>query len=126
MNKNWKIGVMGLAGESSGEMSTKWCRWRDYQQQWLHYRVFSSGLVFFLCCLVLYGSIGILFGWFLFNKPYYINEGFNSAGCQEDNEGSWSIGAFYGDSPFSLKSIESVSSSFLICAFISIFDFSLL
>lgn len=28
-------------------------------------------------------------------------------GCLPDGEGSWSIGVFYGDSPFSLKPIES-------------------
>ncbi|CAH9105857.1 unnamed protein product [Cuscuta europaea] len=30
-------------------------------------------------------------------------------GCREDNEGSWAIGVFYGDSPFSLKSIEDMN-----------------
>ncbi|GKB26608.1 glycosyltransferase family protein 64 protein C5, partial [Tanacetum coccineum] len=30
-------------------------------------------------------------------------------GCHEDSEGSWSIGVFYGDSPFSLKPIESMN-----------------
>ncbi|XP_065870295.1 glucosamine inositolphosphorylceramide transferase 1 [Euphorbia lathyris] len=99
-------GMESTTGGKSTEMSIKWCKW-EYKQQWLHYRVFSSGLVFFLCCLVLYGSIGLLFGWFLFNKPYM--GGFNSLGCQGDNEGSWSIGTFYGDSPFSLKSIETMN-----------------
>ena len=49
-------------------------------------------------------------------------------GCREDNEGSWSIGVFYGDSPFSLKPIEAVS-FFLrlvfMCMFVSISPFKL-
>lgn len=36
-----------------------------------------------------------------------------------DNEGSWSIGVFYGDSPFALKPIESVSSSNSLFMYIS-------
>ena len=35
--------------------------------------------------------------------------------AQEDNEGSWSVGVFYGDSPFSLKPIEAVSFFFCFC-----------
>ncbi|KAF2318433.1 hypothetical protein GH714_007454 [Hevea brasiliensis] len=38
----------------------------------------------------------------------FLPPGLNSVGCQEDNEGSWSIGLFYGDSPFSLKPIETM------------------
>lgn len=30
-------------------------------------------------------------------------------GCHLDNEGSWSVGVFYGDSPFTLKPIEQVN-----------------
>ncbi|KAG8645308.1 hypothetical protein MANES_10G053900v8 [Manihot esculenta] len=88
-------------------------RWRwEYQQHLLHQRFLSSELVFFLCCLVLYGSIGMLFGWLMFNKPYVGAGGvvgLSSVGCQEDNEGSWSIGLFYGNSPFSLKPIETMN-----------------
>ncbi|KAJ6727349.1 EXOSTOSIN HEPARAN SULFATE GLYCOSYLTRANSFERASE -RELATED [Salix purpurea] len=47
------------------------------------------------------------------SKPYLrstnVGFGLNSLGCQEDNEGSWSIGVYYGDSPFSLKPIESMN-----------------
>lgn len=35
--------------------------------------------------------------------------GMPTVGCKEDSEGSWSIGVFYGHSPFSLKPIEAVS-----------------
>jgi len=55
----------------------------------------------------------MFYGWLVFSKPYSrstnVGVGLNSLGCQEDNEGSWSIGVFYGDSPFSLKPIEAVS-----------------
>ncbi|XP_043813541.1 glucosamine inositolphosphorylceramide transferase 1 isoform X2 [Manihot esculenta] len=92
-------------------------RWRwEYQQHLLHHRFLSSGLVFFLCGLVLYGSIGMVYGWLMFNKPYVGAGGvvgLNSVGCQEDNEGSWSIGLFYGDSPFSLKPIETGDTLYL-------------
>lgn len=46
----------------------------------------------------------------LFFSPV-VHKGLSYNGCQVDNEGSWSIGVFYGDSPFALKPIESVSSS---------------
>ncbi|KAJ9175460.1 hypothetical protein P3X46_014011 [Hevea brasiliensis] len=115
-------GVGAAAGGSNGTTAGSCCwdvnlkclfRWRwEYQQHFLHHRFFSSGLMFFLCCLVLYGSIGMLFGWLMFNKSYVSAGsvvGLNSVGCQEDNEGSWSIGLFYGDSPFSLKPIEAMN-----------------
>lgn len=55
----------------------------------------------------------MFYGWLVFSKPYSrstnVGVGLNSLGCQEDNEGSWSIGVFYGDSPFSLKPIEAMN-----------------
>ncbi|PWA96354.1 glycosyl hydrolase, five-bladed beta-propellor domain-containing protein [Artemisia annua] len=39
-------------------------------------------------------------------SAYY---GYNSMGCQEDNEGSWGIGVYFGNSPFSLKPIEDMN-----------------
>ncbi|KAL9388450.1 hypothetical protein Peur_017055 [Populus x canadensis] len=101
-----------------------WCRWRwenHHQQQQQHNvlrrrlvsLVFSSGFTFFLGYLVLYGSIGMFYAWLMFSKPYLRSTnagvGLKSLGCQEDNEGSWSIGVFYGDSPFSLKPIEAMN-----------------
>ena len=123
---NGSIGTTTATTCNCYDMSLRcWCRWKwgNHQQQQqnhhklLHQRlvslVFSSGFMFFLGCLVLYGSIGMLYGWLMFSKPYLrstnVGVGLNSVGCQEDNEGSWSIGVFYGDSPFSLKPIESVS-----------------
>ncbi|XP_050210519.1 glucosamine inositolphosphorylceramide transferase 1 [Mercurialis annua] len=104
-------------GNSSGEKMS-WCRWRwEYQNHLLHHRLLSPAFVFFICCLVLYGSIGFLYSWVMFSKPAAVAGdfksgsvmGLNSVGCLEDNEGSWSIGLFYGDSPFSLKPIESMN-----------------
>ncbi|EEF29466.1 transferase, transferring glycosyl groups, putative [Ricinus communis] len=49
----------------------------------------------------------------MFNKPLNGGDaavmGLNSVGCRQDNEGSWSIGVFYGHSPFSLKPIETMN-----------------
>jgi len=68
----------------------------------------------------------MFYGWLVFSKPYSrstnVGVGLNSLGCQEDNEGSWSIGVFYGDSPFSLKPIEAVSFFSLHHYFIFIFE----
>ncbi|KAF7811589.1 glycosyltransferase family protein 64 protein C5 [Senna tora] len=66
--------------------------------------LFSSGFVFFFACVVLFGSIVTFYAWLTFSPS--VRTGLSSFGCQEDNEGSWSIGIFYGDSPFSLKPIE--------------------
>ncbi|KAJ8759137.1 hypothetical protein K2173_004144 [Erythroxylum novogranatense] len=116
-------GVAGGGGSGNGagggrsccDMSIKcWCKWRCEQKHHYHRFLspFSSGFVFFLGCLVLYGSIGMFYLWLAFNKPY-VRAGtgmdFSSFGCQEDNEGSWSVGVFYGDSPFSLKPIEAMN-----------------
>lgn len=78
------------------------CRWKSD-----HHCVFPSTLVFFLVCFVILGSIATLYAWLLFNP--YARTTLSSNGCQEDNEGSWAIGVFYGDSPFSLKPIENVN-----------------
>ncbi|XP_059628397.1 glucosamine inositolphosphorylceramide transferase 1 [Cornus florida] len=78
------------------------CWWR-----YDHYCVLSSTLAFFLTSLVLLGSIGTLYAWLMFTPD--VHNTLSSFGCQPDNEGSWSIGVFYGDSPFSLKPIEKVN-----------------
>ncbi|PRQ58417.1 hypothetical protein RchiOBHm_Chr1g0359101 [Rosa chinensis] len=58
------------------------------------------------------GSVATIYVWFAFTPYYYARsmaESSSSAtmlGCQEDNEGSWSIGVFFDDSPFNLKPIE--------------------
>ena len=108
-------GCGGGSNGSSGScchMSLKcWCRWEQKQQQRWWWWLFSSGFVFFLGCFVLFGSFATLYAWFAFTPS--VRTGLTSSlGCQQDNEGSWSVGVFYGDSPFSLKPIESVSPFF--------------
>lgn len=98
----------GVGGGVNGSGRSCGCGWK-WQQR--HLRLVSSGFVFFFGCFVLFGSIATLYAWVAFT-PQYIRTGgggVSSLGCKEDNEGSWSIGVFYGDSPFSLKPIETVS-----------------
>ncbi|KAF3669166.1 Glycosyltransferase family protein 64 protein C5 [Capsicum annuum] len=64
----------------------------------------SSACVFFLVAFVCLASIGGLYCRFLL--PPNVHTTLSSLGCNEDNEGSWSIGVYYGDSPFNLKPIE--------------------
>lgn len=78
----------------------------------------SSCRVFFLCCLVVFGSIGTLYAWLAFMPPNIRaggGGGMPSFGCQQDSEGSWSVGVFYGDSPFAFKPIETVNISPSVC-----------
>ncbi|KAK4279583.1 hypothetical protein QN277_011341 [Acacia crassicarpa] len=100
-------GVSNGGGNGScSDMSLKcWCRWRLEHQQFYN-RLFSSGFVFFFGCLLLFGSIATFYAWLAFSP---VRTALSSYGCQEDNEGSWSIGVFYGDSPFSLKPIETAN-----------------
>ncbi|GAV77800.1 Glyco_transf_64 domain-containing protein [Cephalotus follicularis] len=98
------------------DMSLKcWCMWR-----WLHHHhhhhhnpgrrwpSLASGFVFFVGCFVLYAMIASVYAWLVVFKPYVRTDvvGVSSLGCQEDNEGSWSIGVLSGHSPFSVKPIE--------------------
>ncbi|OVA17888.1 Exostosin-like [Macleaya cordata] len=76
-------------------------RWR-----WDH-SFLSQTFLFLLGSFVIFGSIATLYVWLAFSP--YERPPLSSLGCQEDSEGSWSIGIFYGDSPFSLKPIESVN-----------------
>ncbi|GMP22462.1 hypothetical protein CsSME_00000479 [Camellia sinensis var. sinensis] len=69
--------------------------------------VLSSTFAFFLSSFLVLGSIATLYAWFIITP--HVPTTLSPLGCQDDNEGSWSIGVFYGDSPFSLKPIESVN-----------------
>ncbi|XP_054785479.1 glucosamine inositolphosphorylceramide transferase 1-like [Prosopis cineraria] len=103
--------MVGGGGGGSGsccDMTVKCsCRWRLESHHHLYKRLFSSCFVFFFVCLVLFGSIATLYVWLVFTPSF--RTVLSSFGCQKDNEGSWSIGIFYGDSPFSLKPIEAVN-----------------
>ena len=79
------------------------CRWRNDRC------ALSPAFAYFLASFVVLGSIASLYGWLIIAPGDRTALSSSSFGCREDNEGSWSIGVFYGDSPFSLKPIESVS-----------------
>ncbi|KAK4435888.1 Glucosamine inositolphosphorylceramide transferase 1 [Sesamum alatum] len=69
--------------------------------------VLSSAFAYFLFSFVVLGSIGNLYAKFMLTPN--VRTGITALGCQEDNEGSWAVGVFYGDSPFSLKPIEAMN-----------------
>ncbi|KAI7730048.1 hypothetical protein M8C21_019999 [Ambrosia artemisiifolia] len=75
---------------------------KTHGSRWRVHPLFVS----FLLCI----SFGVFYTFYLFgNNPNLGYYGSNSLGCQEDNDGSWGIGVFYGDSPFSLKPIEDMN-----------------
>lgn len=116
----------GTNGSTGASCNSCWCKWRwktqqQQQQQHVHGHVhksnqnfqgrrfmLSSGYLFIVWCFILYGFVGLFYGWLAFKKPY-MNMGMPTVGCKEDSEGSWSIGVFYGHSPFSLKPIEAAN-----------------
>lgn len=67
--------------------------------------------LFFVTCFGFYALVSATYAWLAFpphlGRTDHVSS--SSLGCIEYNEGSWSIGVFYGDSPFSLKPIETVS-----------------
>lgn len=81
----------------------------------------SSTFAFCLFSFVVLGSIGSLYGRFMLAAN--VRTGITALGCEEDNEGSWAIGIYYGDSPFSLKPIEAVGSFFFFLLFFFLFNF---
>ncbi|KAG7946234.1 hypothetical protein I3843_14G029200 [Carya illinoinensis] len=114
--------AVGCGGASNGGGSSGsfcdmgvgcWCGWRCRENQHGgHHRFFSSAFVFFLGCFVLLGSVATLYAGLAFTPTFrnpLAGSGSSSLGCQEDNEGSWSVGVFYGESPFSLKPIEAMN-----------------
>ncbi|EXB58473.1 hypothetical protein L484_005207 [Morus notabilis] len=92
-------------GGSCCHVSMKcWCRWRCHHR--LQRCLLSSGFVFSVACLALFGSLATLYARFAFAPGVRTTTGLSSFGRHDDNEGSWSVGVFFGDSPFSLKPIE--------------------
>lgn len=69
--------------------------------------VLSSTFAYFLVSFVVLGTIGSLYARYVLIAN--VRTGIAAFGCQDDTEGSWALGIFYGDSPFSLKPIEDVS-----------------
>jgi hypothetical protein len=70
----------------------------------------SSTFLYFFSSALVFAFVGTLFAWLAFS-PYKRHIG-AVAGCQPDNEGSWSIGVYRGPSPFTLQPIEMVSPIF--------------
>lgn len=66
--------------------------------------VLSWSFGYFLFAFLMLGWIASLYGRLMLTPN--VRATLSTLGCQEDGEGSWSIGVFYGDSPFSLKPIE--------------------
>ncbi|XP_015941198.1 glucosamine inositolphosphorylceramide transferase 1 [Arachis duranensis] len=99
--------VNGGGGGGGGGVSSNNGGGGGYCDMSYYNRIFSSGFIFFFGCFVFFGSIATLYGWLAFSPA--VHAGLSTLGCQEDNEGSWSIGIFYGDSPFTLKPIESAN-----------------
>ena len=69
----------------------------------------SSTFAYFLSSFVVLGAFGSLYGRYMVTPN--VRQGIAAIGCLDDSEGSWALGVFYGDSPFSLRPIESVSFS---------------
>lgn len=70
----------------------------------------NGGFSFLFVSFMLFSSFGFLYTYVVYKNNNNVNTyGNNMLGCHEDSEGSWSIGVFYGDSPFSLKPIESMN-----------------
>lgn len=85
--------ITGVSGGSTERTHrVKW--WRVYEK---------GGVSYLIVSFMVFSLIGFLYTYMMYDNNN------DSIGCQEDSEGSWSIGVFYGDSPFSLKPIEDVS-----------------
>lgn len=67
----------------------------------------SSALGFFLGSFLVLGVISTFYAKVALTPRVRASN--SPMGCQLDSEGSWSVGVFYGDSPFSLKPIERVN-----------------
>lgn len=68
---------------------------------------FNLAFLYFVCAFLVLGVVGSVYARFMFTPN--VRGIFKTMGCLEDDEGSWSVGVFYGDSPFSLKPIEDVN-----------------
>ncbi|KAE8713876.1 Glycosyltransferase family protein 64 protein C5 [Hibiscus syriacus] len=114
----------GENGGSGGSCCIKWWQHNRNHNNHVHHhhhnhsnngsgngnsrRAAAAGFFFCLFCFVIHGLIAVLYGWLVLTPPSSLHQrkGLPWLGCQEDNEGSWAIGVFIGQSPFSLKPIE--------------------
>ncbi|KAG9158628.1 hypothetical protein Leryth_019222 [Lithospermum erythrorhizon] len=67
----------------------------------------NLAVLYFVCAFGFLGVVGSIYARLMFSPN--VHGMLTKLGCVEDNEGSWAIGVFYGDSPFSLKPIEDVN-----------------
>lgn len=92
-----------VSGGVSGGTTEKSHRWRVNDNGSA-----SSTISFLFVSFMVLSSFGFMYNYMLYGNKY-ISSSSSSVGCQEDSEGSWAIGVFYGDSPFSLKPIETMN-----------------
>ncbi|MCO5556846.1 hypothetical protein L7F22_010400 [Adiantum nelumboides] len=69
----------------------------------------SSTFVYFVSSLLVFAVLGMIFAWLTFSPFSQPSFDPMELSCQSDNEGSWSIGIFYGDTPMSLQPIEKIN-----------------
>ncbi|PSR98053.1 Glycosyltransferase family protein 64 protein [Actinidia chinensis var. chinensis] len=93
------MGSGTIVGGASPSGIGRWRRWWRCE--------LSSTFLYFSASFLILGSIATLYFWIIFAP--HIRTSLSPLACREDNEGSWAIGVFYGDSPFSLKPIENVN-----------------
>lgn len=103
------MGVSSNGSANGGDVAWWWFgRSRMKLESHQQHCFLSPAFIFFLAAFLLFASIASLYAWLVFTpfvrSPYTVSS--LSPGCREDDEGSWSIGVFYGDSPFNLKPIE--------------------
>lgn len=89
------------------------CRWASYGlctkcHEKLPHRGcgLSSSFLFYFWSILFFSVVGTIFAWIAFSPYKRILSVGPVAGCQPDNEGSWSIGVYRGASPFALQPIE--------------------
>ncbi|CAM8958052.1 unnamed protein product [Rhodiola kirilowii] len=90
----------GDGGGSCCDMGMKcWCRFRSRSLGFL-----STASMFFMSSMLFLSFVVVIYFWVVFG-PVRMGR----SACLEDNEGSWSIGVFYGDSPFDLRPLEDMN-----------------
>lgn len=103
-NKGLKTSAFRVLGCGDCCKMSLWCRFR---WRWNHpFRVLSlsSPFFFFLGSFLVASVIGLAFIRVMISPFSTPNLG--SFGCQCDGEGSWSVGVYFGKTPFSLLPIE--------------------
>lgn len=93
----WIFRRLGIAGPWRS-------RWRRWSRPLSYLRRSSGVIVFLLGSFLAYSIVAIVF--FRLWVSSFLTSDLVSTGCHPDGEGSWSIGIFFGKSPFSLAPIE--------------------